>query len=113
MEKHTLAKDHITEGVIWKEMLLFFVPIMLGTLLQQLYNAADAIIVGQALGKEALAAVGGSSTSIITLLVKLLCGPGIRGLSGDLSGLRRRPGAPGPGGGFTAPWCWRWPAARC
>ena len=69
MEKHTLAKDHITEGVIWKEMLLFFVPIMLGTLLQQLYNAADAIIVGQALGKEALAAVGGSSTSIITLLV--------------------------------------------
>ena len=69
MEKHTLAKDHITEGVIWKEMLLFFLPIMLGTLLQQLYNAADAIIVGQALGKEALAAVGGSSTSIITLLV--------------------------------------------
>ena len=33
MEKHTLAKDHITEGVIWKEMLLFFLPIMLGTLL--------------------------------------------------------------------------------
>ena len=69
MEKHALAKDRITEGVIWKEMLLFFIPIMLGTLLQQLYNAADAIIVGQALGKEALAAVGGSSTSIITLLV--------------------------------------------
>ena len=69
MEKHTLTKDRITEGVIWKEMLLFFIPIMLGTLLQQLYNAADAIIVGQALGKEALAAVGGSSTSIITLLV--------------------------------------------
>lgn len=69
MEKHALAKDRITEGVIWKEMLLFFLPIMLGTLLQQLYNAADAIIVGQALGKEALAAVGGSSTSIITLLV--------------------------------------------
>ena len=69
MEKRILAKDRITEGVIWKEMLLFFVPIMLGTLLQQLYNAADAVIVGQALGKEALAAVGGSSTSIITLLV--------------------------------------------
>lgn len=69
MDKHTLTKDRITEGVIWKEMLLFFIPIMLGTLLQQLYNAADAIIVGQALGKEALAAVGGSSTSIITLLV--------------------------------------------
>ena len=69
MEKHTLAKDNITEGVIWREMLLFFLPIMLGTLLQQLYNAADAIIVGRALGKAALAAVGGSSTSIITLLV--------------------------------------------
>ena len=69
MEKHALTRDRITEGVIWKEMLLFFFPIMLGTLLQQLYNAADAVIVGQALGKEALAAVGGSSTSIITLLV--------------------------------------------
>ena len=69
MEKHVLAKDHITQGVIWKEMMLFFLPIMLGTLLQQLYNAADAIIIGRALGKEALAAVGGSSTSIIALLV--------------------------------------------
>ena len=42
-------------------MLLFALPIMLGSLLQQLYNTADAVIVGRALGKAALASVGGSS----------------------------------------------------
>ncbi len=65
----TKPHDSFTEGVIWKEMLRFCIPIMLGTLLQQLYNAADAIIVGRALGTAALAAVGGSSSSIICLLV--------------------------------------------
>ena len=68
MSQNTAARDRITEGVIWKEMLLFFLPIMLGTLLQQLYNMADTLIVGRFVGKQALAAVGGSSP-IITLLV--------------------------------------------
>ncbi len=68
MPQNTAARDRITEGVIWKEMLLFFLPIMFGTLLQQLYNMADTLIVGRFVGKEALAAVGGSSP-IITLLV--------------------------------------------
>ena len=58
----------ITEGVIWKQLLLFFFPIVLGTFFQQLYNTADAIIVGKAVGKEALAAVGGATGTLINLL---------------------------------------------
>ena len=46
----------ITEGVIWKQLLAFFFPILLGTFFQQLYNTADAMIVGRFVGKEALAA---------------------------------------------------------
>ena len=37
------AVNQITEGVIWKQLLFFFFPIMLGTLFQQLYNTADAV----------------------------------------------------------------------
>ena len=59
----------ITEGVIWKQLLLFFFPIVMGTFFQQMYNTADAIIVGKAVGKEALAAVGGSTGTLINLLV--------------------------------------------
>ena len=64
----------ITEGVIWKQLLLFFFPIVLGTFFQQLYNTADAIIVGKAVGKEALAAVGGSTGTLINLLVGFYVG---------------------------------------
>ena len=48
----------ITEGVIWKQLLLFFFPILLGTFFQQLYNTVDTIIVGRFVGTQALAAVG-------------------------------------------------------
>ena len=57
----------ITEGVIWKQLLLFFFPILFGTFFQQLYNTADAVVVGRFVGKEALAAVGGS-TSMLAFL---------------------------------------------
>ena len=59
-QKNT-SVNQITEGVIWKQLLLFFFPIMLGTFFQQLYNTSDALIVGNIVGKHALAAVGGSS----------------------------------------------------
>ncbi len=62
-------KNQITEGVIWKQILLFFFPIMLGSLFQQFYNTADAMIVGRFVGKEALSAVGGSTLSIINILI--------------------------------------------
>ena len=55
MEK---TKNGITEGVIWKQLLLFFFPILIGTFFQQLYNTVDTIIVGQFVGSSALAAVG-------------------------------------------------------
>ena len=64
----------ITEGVIWKQLLLFFFPILFGTFFQQLYNTVDAIIVGRFVGKEALAAVGGSTGMLINLLVGFFVG---------------------------------------
>lgn len=49
--KHGAGRNEITEGVIWKQLLFFFFPIMLGSLFQQLYNMADAMIVGNFVGK--------------------------------------------------------------
>ena len=57
----------ITEGVIWKQLLSFFFPILLGTFFQQLYNTVDTIIVGRFVGTQALAAVG-STSSLISLI---------------------------------------------
>ena len=51
-------KNQITEGVIWKQLLIFFFPIVIGTFFQQVYNTADSIVVGRFVGKEALAACG-------------------------------------------------------
>lgn len=56
-----------TKGVIWKQLLFFFFPILIGSFFQQLYNTVDTIIVGQACGTNALAAVG--STGNLTNLV--------------------------------------------
>ena len=62
-----LKSTQITEGVIWKQLLLFFFPILLGTFFQQLYNTVDTIIVGRFVGTQALAAVG-STSSLISLI---------------------------------------------
>lgn len=64
---HRQEGTQITEGVIWKQLLLFFFPILMGSFFQQMYNTVDTIIVGRAIGTEALAAVG-SSASLINLL---------------------------------------------
>ena len=66
MKRH---QTDFLEGVIWKELLLFFLPVFAGTIFQQLYNTVDAIVVGNFVGKEALAAVGGSTGTVINLLV--------------------------------------------
>ena len=58
----------MTEGSIFKNLLLFAVPLILGNLLQQLYNTADSIIVGNFLGSNALAAVGSSGSPIFLLI---------------------------------------------
>jgi len=53
-----LPSQRITEGVIWKQLLFFFFPILLGSFFQQMYNTVDTIIVGRFVGTQALAAVG-------------------------------------------------------
>ena len=74
MKARSTNSNGITEGVIWKQLLAFFFPILFGTFFQQLYNTADAIIVGQFLGKEALAAVGGGTGTAINLLIGFFTG---------------------------------------
>lgn len=74
MARGTQDTNQITEGVIWKQLLIFFFPIVFGTFFQQLYNTIDTIIVGYFVGKEALASVGGSSTQIINLIVGFFTG---------------------------------------
>ena len=63
----------MTEGSIWRIILYFSIPLILGNLFQQLYNTVDSIIVGNYIGSEALAAVG-SSGSIINLLIGFCVG---------------------------------------
>ena len=69
-----IIRNEITEGVIWKQLLLFFFPILLGTFFQQFYNTVDAIVVGRFVGGNALASVGGSSGQIINLIVGFFTG---------------------------------------
>ena len=69
MKNNTL----MTSGTIWKEILLFSIPLILGNLFQQLYNIVDSIIVGNVVGSSALAAVGASG-AIIKLLVGFCIG---------------------------------------
>ncbi|MFQ6793736.1 MAG: MATE family efflux transporter [Thomasclavelia sp.] len=63
----------LINGVIWKQLLVFFVPILIGTFFQQLYNTVDTIIVGQYLKTTALAAVG-STGNLTNLVVNFFVG---------------------------------------
>ena len=63
----------LTKGSITKGLLLFALPMIAGNLLQQFYNIADTLIVGQALGKNALAAVG-SAYALMTFLTSIFLG---------------------------------------
>ncbi|MDO5407099.1 MAG: MATE family efflux transporter [Eubacteriales bacterium] len=75
MKKEVAVRgNQITEGVIWQQILLFFFPILFGTFFQQLYNAADAMIVGRFVGKEALSAVGGSTGMLTNMIVGFFVG---------------------------------------
>ncbi|GEM_PF-58369 len=74
--KSTGETMDLTTGVIWKKFLQFFFPIMIGLFVQQLYNTADAIIVGKYVGTDALAAVGGSACQVINVLLGFFLGIG-------------------------------------
>ncbi|MBQ2502874.1 MAG: MATE family efflux transporter [Lachnospiraceae bacterium] len=67
-------QNQITEGTIWKQILLFFFPILLGSFFQQFYNTMDAIIVGRFAGKEALSCIAGSSAQISNFFVGFFSG---------------------------------------
>lgn len=62
------SSNLMSEGVIWKKIIWFAMPIFLGNLFQQLYNTADSLIVGNFLGSHALAAVS-SSGNLIFLMI--------------------------------------------
>lgn len=74
MRRKSQPANQIIEGVIWKQLLLFFFPIVLGTFFQQFYNTIDTVIVGRFVGKAALASVGGSASQIINLVVGFFTG---------------------------------------
>ena len=63
----------LTKGPVIRSILLFAVPMILGDLLQQCYNIADTLIVGQFLGRNALAAVG-SAFTLMTFLTSVFLG---------------------------------------
>lgn len=68
-----MKEKNLTEGNILKTMLLFSLPMILGNLLQQVYNIADTMVVGHYLGSNALAAVG-SAYSLMTFLTSIIIG---------------------------------------
>ena len=69
----TKQSRDMTQGVIWKQLVAFALPLMLGNLFQQMYNTVDSIVVGRFVSTEALAAVG-STSSITNMLVGFFMG---------------------------------------
>ncbi len=65
-------RNDLTTGGIGKKLVIFFLPIALGTIFQQLYNAVDGIIVGKFVGTQALAAVGGSAAAVSMAIINML-----------------------------------------
>ena len=82
----------LTQGSILKKMIAFAIPLFLGNILQQLYNVADRVVVGQFAqnGEVALAAVGATS-SLINLLLAMFNGlaVGINVLCANLLGAKK------------------------
>jgi len=66
--------NSIISGPILKSMLLYFLTLLLGSFFQQLYNISDTLIVGNVLGPEGLASVGGSSAIIVNIFVGIFMG---------------------------------------
>ncbi len=72
MRKHQYQLD-MCSGPLWNKILMFALPLMLSSMLQLLFNAADVVVVGRYVGKEALAAVG-SNNALINLMLNLFVG---------------------------------------
>ena len=65
----------LTEGVLWKQILFFSIPLVLSNLLQVLFNMSDIAVVGQFAGSNALGSVG-STTTLVALFTGILIGMG-------------------------------------
>lgn len=79
MQKRKREID-MTHGIIWKQLLLFALPLLAGNVFQQFYNTVDSIVVGNFVGKEALAAVGSVGpiiNSLIGFFMGLATGAGV------------------------------------
>lgn len=70
-----MTKGDLTQGPVWKVILTFAFPLLVGNILQQFFNIIDSIIVGQFVGKEALAAVS-ASFFIYYFIISLVIGVG-------------------------------------
>lgn len=66
--------NDITHGVMWKSLIFYVMPLIMGTFFQQLYNTVDAVVVGRFVGKEALSAVGGTSAMLVNVFVGFFVG---------------------------------------
>lgn len=73
LKKRTPAASDLTVGTIVDKVLMFAIPLMLTSMLQQLFNATDVAVVGKFASKEAMAAVG-SNSPVISLLVNFFVG---------------------------------------
>ena len=71
--KELFAPKDMTEGIPWKRIVQFAIPMLIGNVAQQFYNTADSIIVGRYIGDNALAAVG-SAGPVLNLLLVLFMG---------------------------------------
>ena len=69
-----MQKNKITEGNITREIVLFFIPLVMSAFFQHFYTIVDGVIVGQNLGDHAFAAVGGSASKLITMLINFFVG---------------------------------------
>ena len=67
MKKSSNSMD-MTEGIIWKQLVLFALPLLAGNVFQQLYNTVDSIVVGNFVGPDALGAVTSVAPAINTLV---------------------------------------------
>jgi putative MATE family efflux protein len=65
---------NITEGVIWKQVMVFFIPVVIGAFFQHFYTIVDTVVVGRGLGTLELSAVGGSASRLIVTITNFFIG---------------------------------------
>lgn len=66
----------MTSGPIWKHIVVFSIPLMIGNLFQQMYNTVDTLVIGNYLGPSVLASVGSGSV-VISMMLSLFTGLGV------------------------------------